>query len=36
LEDFPEKALFLKEKLSLFQIELDKEKRPLGTMENIH
>jgi arylsulfatase len=36
LEDFPEKALFLKEKLSLFKIELDKEKRPLGTMENIH
>ena len=36
LEDFPEKALFLKEKLVLFQKELDEESRPLGTPENIN
>ena len=36
LEDFPEKALFLKEKIVLFQKELDQESRPLGTPENIN
>ena len=36
LEDFPEKAAFLKEKLAEFQLELDKNSRPIGTMDNIN
>lgn len=36
LEDFPEKAIFLKEKLALFQYEQDQNGRPLGTLDNIN
>ena len=36
LEDFPKKAVELKEKLAEFQLELDSEARPLGTFENIN
>jgi|TARA_B110000305_G_scaffold134337_1_gene149974 arylsulfatase len=36
LLDYPEIAYKLKERLSEFQSKLDKEKRPLGTKENIN
>ena len=35
LDDYPDKATFLKEKLAGFQLELDTESRPLGRMDNI-
>ena len=33
LDDYPEKASFLKNQLTLFQKILDKEARPIGEME---
>ena len=33
LEDFPEKAAFLKQQLTVFQKVIEKERRPIGEIE---